>query len=85
MTRAISTLIVPLLLPIAFAVVPAKAVDHEAQRIELAEWYGGLKTDSGAARNKLEREFSKAFDDLDRGSEQALRQFDAETGSEDAS
>ena len=57
----------------------------QRQRIELAEWYGGLKTDSGAAWNKLKRGFSQAFDDLNRGWEQALRQFDAETGSDDAS
>jgi hypothetical protein len=48
----------------------------QRQRVELAEWYGGLKSDSGAAWNDIKQGFSRAFSEINEGWEDALREFE---------
>ena len=55
----------------------------QQQRVELAEWYGGLKSDSGAAWNEIKQGFSNAFSEINRGFEDALNEF--ETSAQDQS
>ena len=47
----------------------------QRQRIELAEWYGGLKSDSGDAWKDIRQGFSQAFGEINEGWEKALREF----------
>lgn len=47
-----------------------------AQRIEVAEWLGSMKQDSGEAWNKLKAGFSDAFEDLSRAWQEAEESFE---------
>lgn len=57
----------------------------QQQRVEIAEWYGGLKSDSGDAWDDLKQGFAKAYGEINRGWENALREFEADRDSQSAS
>ena len=46
------------------------------QRIRLAEWYGNLKGSSSGAWNEIKQGFSRAYSDINKAWERALKEFD---------
>ncbi|MBV1915981.1 MAG: hypothetical protein KUG72_11395 [Pseudomonadales bacterium] len=49
------------------------------QRTELAEWYGGLKSDSGNAWDDIKQGFSDAYSRLHEAWEKAEKEFESES------
>ncbi|MEA3470039.1 MAG: hypothetical protein U9R57_17685 [Thermodesulfobacteriota bacterium] len=50
----------------------------QKQRVKLAEWYGSLKSDSGAAWEDLKKGFSDAYDSILDAWIKAEKEFESE-------